>query len=351
MLCEHRADVSDDPGHIRAIGVGQNEDAPLGVLARDLVRPVVLDDAGECRKCNGAGGRLDLEVAQALRRAVAIDDAQDDVVPPASLDDLGDDAAVDKAAQRLCNGGGCDAMRVGGIIVYGDLHLRDAHLALDRDVDEPWDGLEPRFHLLGQRAQRIEVVAEDLERDLRTHARQHMVEPVRDRLAHVDVGRQDGKPRPDIADDLLAAPLRGFQIDVDLSRVHALGMLVELGAARATAYSLHLGHLQDEPLGDKADLVGFGQRDARPEQHRDSERALVEGRQEGTRQVGRGRRRGDHGEQGGRHDEHLPAKGPAQQAPVAGLQEPHKPAVPVCHRARPRQQVVAQDRGHCDGGD
>ena len=39
-------------------------------------------------------------------------------------------------------------------------------------------------------AQRIEVVAVDLERDLRAHARQHVVEPVRDRLADVERDQQ-----------------------------------------------------------------------------------------------------------------------------------------------------------------
>ena len=71
----------------------------------------------------------------------------------------------------------------------------------------------------------------------------------------------------DVGDDLLAAAARALQIDVDLGRMHALGVLVELGAPRAAADGLHLRHLQDQPLGDQPDPIGFGERDARPEQH------------------------------------------------------------------------------------
>ena len=44
-------------------------------------------------------------------------------------------------------------------------------------------------------AQRIEIVAEDLQRDLGAHARQHVVEPMRDRLADIDRHRQHREPR------------------------------------------------------------------------------------------------------------------------------------------------------------
>ena len=70
--------------------------------------------------------------------------------------------------------------------------------------------------------------------------------------------------------------------------VHAFGMLIQFRAAGPAPDRLDLGHLHHEPLGDQADPIGFGERDARIEQHVDGERALVEGRQERARQEGRG---------------------------------------------------------------
>ena len=52
-----------------------------------------------------------------------------------------------------------------------------------------------------------EVFAEDLKGDLRPDTRQHVVEPVRDRLAHIDIRRQHSKARADLGNDLLAAAL------------------------------------------------------------------------------------------------------------------------------------------------
>ena len=78
----------------------------------------------------------------------------------------------------------------------------------------------------------------------------------------------------------------GVEIDVDLGGMDAFGMLVEFGAAGAAADQLDLRHLHDQPLGDQPDAVAFRQRDAGIEQHVDGERALVEGRQEGARQLG-----------------------------------------------------------------
>ena len=119
--------------------------------------------------------------------------------------------------------------------------------------------MQPRLAMLGaSAAQRVEVVAVDLERDLRPHARQHVVEAVRDRLADVDAGRQHGEPRADVGQHLLAAALRSLQVDVELAVVDALGMLVELGAARAAADRLAPpAPAAMSLLGDAADAVGL----------------------------------------------------------------------------------------------
>jgi hypothetical protein len=67
--------------------------------------------------------------------------------------------------------------------------------------------------------------------------------------------------------------------------VHALGVLIELGASGPPADGTHLGHRTDDFLGDAADAVGLGQADARLEDDAHQDRTLVEWWQEGARKV------------------------------------------------------------------
>ena len=80
----------------------------------------------------------------------------------------------------------------------------------------------------------LEIVAEDLHGDVRARARQHVVDAVGDRLADRDV--RAGQQR-DLLTKLLEHGLRGRvlhrQAHVDLGRLDALDVLVELGAAGA----------------------------------------------------------------------------------------------------------------------
>ncbi len=151
---------------------------------------------------------------------------------------------------------------------------------------------EPLAQILRDGCAAFEIVAEDLERDLGAHAGQHVIEPMRDRLPDID--RRPAAPRAARGCRRRSRPCcatTGFEVDLDLGGVHALGMLVEFGAAGAAADDLHLGHLEHQPLGDQADAIRFGERDAGIEQHVDGERAFVERRQEGARQHEARRRR------------------------------------------------------------
>jgi hypothetical protein len=133
--------------------------------------------------------------------------------------------------------------------------------------------------------------------------------------------------------------------------VHAFGVLVELGAPGAAADGLHFRHLQDQPLGDEADAIGFGERDARPQQHGDGERSLVEGRQERARQQRRAECSDRDREDRRRDHEGLLPEGPVEQTPVAGLEDAHEPGVAMAQAPHLRQQVVAKNRGEGDRGD
>ncbi len=148
----------------------------------------------------------------------------------------------------------------------------------------PGIGLEAVFEVGGEAAQGVVVVAVDLERDLRAHARQHVIEAMRDRLPDGDACRQHGQARADVGQHLFAAARRLAQVDIELAVVDALGVLVELGAAGAAADRAHLRHVGDNLLGEAADAIGFGQADAGLQHDADQHRALVERRQEGARQ-------------------------------------------------------------------
>ena len=135
-------------------------------------------------------------------------------------------------------------------VVDADLELRDADLLLDLQVGETGDRRQLRAQGLGRAAQRVEVVAEDLERNLRPHARQHVIEPVGDRLADVGRQRQHGQALPHVGDDLVLRPAAGLHVDLDIGGVDALGMLVELGPPGAPRHLPHLRHAQQQPFGD-----------------------------------------------------------------------------------------------------
>ena len=162
---------------------------------------------------------------------------------------------------------------------------------------------------------------------------------------------QHGEARADVGDDLLAAAARALQVDVDLRRVHAFGVLVELGAPGAAADGLHLRHLQDQALGDEPDAIGLGKRDARPQQHGDRKRSLVEGRQERARQKRRAECSDADRKDRCHHHEGLLPEGPVEQTPVAGLEHAHEPGVAMAQAPHLRQQVVAKDRRQGDRGD
>ena len=57
------------------------------------------------------------------------------------------------------------------LIVDRDLNLRNAHLALNLQIHQTLDACHAVLQLLGKAAQRVEVLAENLDGDLRAHAR------------------------------------------------------------------------------------------------------------------------------------------------------------------------------------
>ena len=164
-----------------------------------------------------------------------------------------------------------------------------------------------------------------------------MIEAVRDRLADGDRNRQHGELGADVRVDLLLGAFGAGQVDVDLGIVDAFRVLVELGAAGAPAEALHLRNGHDQPLGNRAQTVELGERDAGVVLKVDENGAFVERRQERAREQVGAEPSGQHAERDcGKQRSRMPER-PMQQLGVAGLKRAYEEAVsaPVSLSAPP----------------
>ena len=167
------------------------------------------------------------DLAQAFDRAGFVGQAHHQREAPAAFDDLRDLLALDQALQR------------------------GQHLLFDLQIDQARDGGQPGLQDVGLAAQRIQVFAEDLDRNLRTHTREHVVDAVRDRLADFQRRRQVHQARADVGPNLVHAACqfsRGFQAH-EFADMHAFCMLVEFSAATAPPHVRHFRYLADQHLG------------------------------------------------------------------------------------------------------
>ena len=208
-LGDDAADIGDDRGHVAlAVAVAEHGDAPLRVLALDLVGTVAFLDRRQHAERHMPGRRRDQEIAEPGGRAVLVGEAHDHVEAAVALDDLRHPPAVRQRLQRLVDRGRRHPVERRALVVQMDADLRDQDLLLDLQVDQAGDAGEPFAHRLRQPAQRVEVFAVDLQRDLRPHAREHVVEPVRDRLPDIDRNRQHREARTDFGVDFFLGPRR-----------------------------------------------------------------------------------------------------------------------------------------------
>ncbi len=143
---------------------------------------------------------------------------------------------------------------------------------------------------------------------------------------------------------------RRSEIDVDFAVMHALGVLIEFGAAGAAPDRFHLRDLGQQLLRQQSEPMRFRERNAGIVLQRQNQRSLVEGGQKTARHQARGIA-GNHDSDGDR-TEHKPApfECPAKQPPVRLLQAPHHRTFAVARMSPPGKQIVGQDRRHRDRG-
>ena len=132
------------------------------------------------------------------------------------------------------------------------LDLRRQHLLLNFEVGDARDGGDFAAQHVGLPAQCVEVVTEYLDGDLRAHAGEHVVDPVRDGLSDGDGRRQVGQAAADVGRDFSHRPGQfgsRFEPDIEFADMDPFGMLVEFGPAATPADVDHLGHGLDQHLG------------------------------------------------------------------------------------------------------
>ncbi len=152
---------------------------------------------------------------------------------------------------------------------------------------------QPCAQVFRLRAKHVEIVAKHFERDLRAHARQHVIEPVRNRLADVDGGWQSAETLARMSATITFLSSARRASDRHRSRTNARlrhARRVRRGRCGGPR-AFTSGTSMNERFGDQPDAMALGQRDAGIKQHADRECALVERRQEGARQ----KRRADNG--------------------------------------------------------
>ena len=112
------------------------------------------------------------------------------------------------------------------------------------------------MHLARQLAKRRQIVAEDLDRDVRTCAGEHVVDAVRDRLADCDVcAREQRDLLPHLLEQRFARPVLHLETNVDLRRFHTLHVLVQFGPAGSPRRGRDFRHAEQQPLEGIAERV------------------------------------------------------------------------------------------------
>ncbi len=264
--------------------IGEHHHAPLAIFAQDLVGAVGFAHLGDLAHGHPAVWCFQQQITQSCCGALRVIEAHHHIETTRAIEQTRDDAAVGETLQLFGDSLRLQAVERSPGEIDDDLQLRHAHLFFHLQVGHPFYLGDPAPGVFGQSPDDIEVLAEELDDDLRTHTRKHVIQPMRYRLSDIQSDRQHGQPRPQIGDDFFFLAPAGREIDFEFGRVHALGMFIEFRPTRAPSHGLHLGYAQYQLLGDQPDAVGFGERDTGSEEHVDRKGAFIERGQERARQ-------------------------------------------------------------------
>ena len=133
--------------------------------------------------------------------------ADDGLEAPFTLVDVGGGNARDRGLDDVVDVADVEAMPGDRRAVDDGIEVMLARDPVDLDIAGARNGGRDTCDVIGQPEQHREVVAEDLDRDVRAHTCHHFVDAVRDRLRHdrIDAG-EAGHHLPDVLGDVILRP-------------------------------------------------------------------------------------------------------------------------------------------------
>lgn len=170
------------------------------------------------------------------------------------------------------------------------------YLLLDLQVSQAGNAGQLGPQRIGLAAQGIEVLAKQLDSDLRANPRQHVVNAVGNRLADGDGRRQIDQACSDVSLNLGNAALHfrsGDQADVQFADVDAFSVLIQFCAPATPTDVGDFRYLAYQHFRLASQGGRFSQGYTRVQAHTDKEGAFVEGREEGCRKERHGDSRQD----------------------------------------------------------
>ena len=223
------------------------------------------------------------------------------------------------------------------------MDLRHERDALDLHVGHARNIGNRVTHLGGKPSQGFQVIAENLDRDLRLHTGKNVVDAVGNRLAHADADAGQGSQLgPDVREYLGLRAVGGVQLEFDLRGVDLHDVLVSLGTAGAPRDGAGFGNLREEFLGHAADAVALFERSSGGGDDKRGDAAFVEFRQELAPESRQGDESGD--EETRRREVDAPRRleTVVEQFGLESFDFAHDPSVPaVFHPLHARKQQRA----------
>ena len=114
-------------------------------------------------------------------------------------------------------------------------------LLFGREINHAGHGVHDGFDLLTYRAEHTEILAKHFDGNVGPGTREHVIYPVGDGLPNRHIGARNKRESvPDLLQHDIPRAVLHSQLDVDLSRLHALHVLVKFGTPRATSRGGHL---------------------------------------------------------------------------------------------------------------
>ncbi len=101
---------------------------------------------------------------------------------PVALEDDARRRAADRRAERVLHGAETEAVTGDGGLIHLDVEHRQAGHLLHLHIGRARRRAQDRGDLIGGLQHGVEILAEDLDRDIAAHAREQLVEPQLDRL-------------------------------------------------------------------------------------------------------------------------------------------------------------------------